>query len=172
MLTVDAGSLCDTSVLQSLAMWPVPPQRLQTIVCVIFGLSGQFQVRCAVDPQLLHRGPPSSRNVPFSSASSRSCCFRRSFWCSGTSMPSIRIRLIFWGKNGDVKQFKSSQSRSINTWVRTKLINQSINPSTDKSSSNSINQSMIRKPIKIQRGQEFPTLSTAPLTASGDWPVM
>lgn len=67
---------------------------------VTFGLSGQSQLLCSVDPQLLHLGASVSRSVPFNWASSRNCIRRRSLCPSGTSMPCLMTSLIlstdFW----------------------------------------------------------------------------
>ena len=48
-----------------------------------------------VEPQFEHFIPSTSRSVPFSSANSRSCIFRRSLFPSGFSIPDFRIDFIY-----------------------------------------------------------------------------
>lgn len=84
----DAASLC-----------ALPrPQDPGEAIRVIQGLKGvHFNlIRGGWDPS---DRLSSSRRVPLSRASSRSCILRRSFWSSGVSMPCFRMFLI-WGVGG------------------------------------------------------------------------
>lgn len=105
--------------MQSEAMCPAPPHLVHTVVLVmlrvsvlchglrILGRATRVIQRLEGVHFNLIRGrwdPPdrlsSSRRVPLSRASSRSCILRRSFWSSGVSMPCFRMFLIWEGAQG------------------------------------------------------------------------